>query len=99
MKLVLFMQQWLEPRTVIKQGIWGHQIKAYWSCPTSVDYPIHLTSTVTQEPEMQTSGGQKWQWRVIDLWTVIHGNMACLWPTLVKVGDHTLDHPKNTGNP
>ncbi len=42
----LLMQQCLEPRNVIKQGIWGHQIKGYWSCPTSVDCPIHLISTV-----------------------------------------------------
>ncbi len=46
-KLVLLMQQCLEPRTVSKQGIWGHQIKSYWSWHTSVDCPIHLTfSTV-----------------------------------------------------
>ncbi len=45
-KLVLLMQQCLEHRNVIKQGIWGHQINVYWSCPTSVDCPIHLTSTV-----------------------------------------------------
>ncbi len=45
-KLVSLIQQCLEPRTVIKQGICGHQIKGYWSCPTSVDCPINLTSTV-----------------------------------------------------
>ncbi len=45
-KLVLLNQQCLEPRTVIKQGIWGHHITSYWSCPTLVDCPIHLTSTV-----------------------------------------------------
>ncbi len=46
MELVLLMQQCLQPRTVVKQGIWRHQVRGYWSCPTSVDCPIHLTSTV-----------------------------------------------------
>ncbi len=32
--LVLLVQQCLEPRTVIKQDIGGHQIKGNWSCPT-----------------------------------------------------------------
>ncbi len=49
LKFVLLMQKCPKPRNVIKQGIWrvgDHHIKGYWSYPTLVDCPIHLTATL-----------------------------------------------------